>query len=397
VKQGSRTWLPGRLVERIGAALVAPRRALAAAETASGTGQGAPTGSDVAWLIALSVVAASTQEVLAALWLVVAGSVRDGLGVLMSIFAQAAAMDLAFVLAAGVAITLLAGRRRSLGRDLDLAFVAYVPIAFVRLAAELALAITGWPPTDPVQRSVALLAYGWAGVILALGWRTARARPAPGQSPVAAGTGATEGTPDGTPGANIEAPGPGARGVLGPVHVAWAGRLALALALALVAVHATAMLRDLESVRPVMAGDGAPGFHVRAIDERGRVGADGVRLEDLRGRVVLLDFWATWCKPCIEALPAIDGLHRRYREQGLAVVSLNTDDPARARALARKLGLALPLFADDGQAGRDYKVTTIPHLVLIDGQGRIRQVQRGLSSKDELAAEIERLLAQRAH
>jgi thiol-disulfide isomerase/thioredoxin len=381
MRPGSRTWLPGRLVERIGAALVAPRRALAAAEAASGTGQGAAarTGSDVAWLIALSVVAASTREVLAALWLMLAGSVRDGLGVLMSIFSQAAAMDLAFVLAAGVGITLVAGRRRSLGRDLDLAFVAYVPIAFVRLAAELALAITGAPVTGPVQRTVALLAYGWAGAILVLGWRTARARAAPGELDV------TE----------------GAHGVRGPVHVVWAGWLVFGLALALVAVHGVSIARDLASVRPVMAGDAAPGFHVRAIDERGRVGADGVRLEDLRGHVVLLDFWATWCKPCIEALPAVDGLHRRYRDQGLAVVPVNTDDPVRARELMRTLGLTLPLYADSGRAAHDYKVTTVPHLVLIDyRQGehaRIRQVQRGLSSKDALAAEIERLLAHPAH
>jgi thiol-disulfide isomerase/thioredoxin len=397
MRPGARTWLPQRLVERIGAALVAPRRALAAAEEASGNAQGggaARTGSDVAWLIALSVVAASTREVLAALWLVAAGSVRDGIAVLMSILSRAAAMDLVFLLVAGVGITLLAGRRRSLGRDLDLAFVAYVPIAFVRLGAELLLASTGWPLTDTVRRTVGLLAYGWAGAILILGWRTARARAGADVAGARAAGGTDAGDAGGpAPQQAAEA----AHRVRGPVHVAWAGRLVLGLALALVAVHAATIARDLASVRPVMAGDAAPGFHVRAIDERGQVSADGVRLEELRGQVVLVDFWATWCGPCVEALPAVDGLHRRYGEQGLAVVSVNTDDPARARALAQKLGLALALYADDGRAAHDYKVTTVPHLVLIDAHGRIQSVQRGLSSKDALAAEIERLLAHPAH
>lgn len=387
MKPGTRTWLPGSLVERIGAALVAPRRALAAADAASGDAQGggaARTGSDVALLIALSVVAASTREVLAALWLVFAGSVTDGIGVLMSILSRAAAMDLVFLLVAGVAITLLAGRGRALGRDLDLAFVAYVPIAFVRLAAELGLALTGWPVTGVVQRSVALLAYGWAGAILLLACTTARAR-----------AGAAASAPE--PAAPVEK---GQR-VRGPVHVAWTGRLVLGLALALVAVHGVAIARDLASVRPVLAGDAAPDFHVRSIDEHGQVGAPGLRLGALRGQVVLIDFWATWCKPCIEALPAIDGLHQRFRDHGLAVVSVNIDDAARARGLARSLKLTMPLYADDGRAARDYKVTTVPHLALVDCRAaehcRIHEVQRGLSNKDALVAEIERLLAHPPH
>ena len=385
MKPDTRTWMPEGLVERIGAALVAPGRALAAAEAASGRAQGAAsTGSDVAALVALSVVAASTREVLAALWLIVAGSVRDGIGVLVSILSRAAAMDLVFLLVAGVGITILAGRARSLGRDLDLAFVAYVPIAYVRLVTELALAVTGWPLTAAMQRSIAVLAYGWAGIILLLAWRTARARS---MHETTAQSGVRTGPP----------PREAAHQVHGPAHVAWAGRLMFALALALAAVHGAAIARDLPSVRPVLAGDAAPDFHIRSIDEHGQVGGPGLRLDDLRGQVVLVDFWATWCKPCIEALPAVDDLHQRYGARGLAVVSLNIDDPAQARVLARRLALSAPLYADDGRAAHDYKVTTVPHLVLIDHRsadhGQIRLVHRGLPDKRALAAEIEALLA----
>lgn len=398
MKRGGRTWLPSRLVERLGAALVAPPRALAAAEASADADAGraaAKTGSDATLLIALGVVAASTREVVAALWLLAAGSVMDGLGLLVGILAQAAAMDLAFLFVAGLVITIAAGRKRSFGRDLDLAFVAYVPIAFVRLAAELGLALTGWPLTPAAKQAVAVLAYGWAGIVLVLGWRAARTRtltPDRGARVDAAGAGDAPAVP------SVHGVAAGDRTALVrtavPAHVPWAGRLLLGLGLALVIAHGVRIARDLDAVRPVMAGDPAPAFHVHGIDEAGRVGDAGLGLGDVRGQVVLLDFWATWCKPCLASMPTVDGLYRRHRTRGLAVVSINMDDPAKARAQARALGLAMPLYMDEGGAAHDYKVTTVPHLVLIDRQGRIRHVHRGVPDADALDAVIRELLAE---
>lgn len=395
MKRG-RVWLPQRLVERIGAALVAPARALAATEAAANAGRGvAKSGSDATLLIALVAVAASTREVVAALWLIVASSVMDGLGLLVGILARAAATDLAFVFVAGLALTVLAGRKRSFGRDLDLAFVAYVPIALVRLAAELGLALTGGRLTPLVEQGVAVVAYGWAGVVLVLAWRAARARMLNAGGDAAAGeagagdAAAVPGMPDLPAGDRTALVRMGA-----PAHVPWVGRLVLGLGVGLVIVHGTRIARDLDAVRPVMAGDAAPGFHVHAIDDQGRVGDAGLALADMRGQVVLIDFWATWCKPCLVSMPTIDGLYRRYHTQGLAVVSINMDDPAKARVQAREMGIAMPLYMDEGGAAHDYKVTTVPHLVLIDQRGGIRYVHRGIPDADGLDNEIRALLAE---
>lgn len=402
MKRAGRLWLPYRLVERIGAALVAPRHALVAAEAAANADAGrasASTGSDATLLIGLSVVAASTREVLAALWLLAAGSVMDGLGLLVGILAQAAAMDLAFLFVAGLVITILAGRKRSFGRDLDLAFVAYVPIAFVRLTAELALALTGWPLTATAKQVVGGLAYGWAGIVLVLAWRAARARTLPaagGESGSGGGSDAGSGDASAVP--SIDTISTGDRTALVhtsvPAHVPWTGRLLFGLGLALVIVHGARISRDLDAVRPVMAGDPAPGFHVHGIGEDGRVSAAELGLGDVRGQVVLLDFWATWCRPCLTSMPVIDGLYRRHGAHGLLVVSINMDDPAKAREQARALGLAMPLYMDEGGAARDYKVTTVPHMVLIDRQGMIRRVHRGVPDADDLDAAIRELLAE---
>lgn len=395
MKRG-RLWLPQRLVEFIGAALVAPTRALAAIEATANAGRGgARSGSDATLLIALVAVAASTREVAAALWLIAAGSVMDGLGLLVGILGRAAAMDLAFLFVAGLALTILAGRKRSFGRDLDLAFVAYVPIALVRLAAELGLALTGGRLTPLVDQAVAVVAYGWAGIVLVLAWRAARARVLDAGGDANAGDAEARdaavavGLPDLPAGDRTALVRTGV-----PAHVPWVGRLVLGLGLGLVIVHGARIARDLEAVRPVMAGDAAPGFHVHAIDDQGRIGDTGLALADMRGQVVLVDFWATWCKPCLVSMPTIDGLYRRYHTQGLAVVSINMDDPAKARVQAREMGIAMPLYMDEGGAAHDYKVTTVPHLVLIDQHGRIRHVHRGVPDADGLDNEIRELLAE---
>jgi hypothetical protein len=105
----------------------------------------------------------------------------DGLPIALSSFintlSRSLATDLTFLLIASLALTLVAGRQRSLAREFDLACVALVPFVTV----ELAMALIMWlvPSLSPtVMANVAgLLGYGWAGVVLFLAWRTARARP----------------------------------------------------------------------------------------------------------------------------------------------------------------------------------------------------------------------------
>jgi peroxiredoxin len=97
-----------------------------------------------------------------------------------------------------------------------------------------------------------------------------------------------------------------------------------------------------------------------------------------RGPVVL-DFWATWCAPCIEALPELEGLHRRYGELGLTVIGVSVDGPrnfSRIRPFVASKGLHYPIVLDaDGRLQQLYHVLAIPTAVLIDTTGSIVAVR----------------------
>lgn len=375
-------WAPAGFIERIGAALLAPRQALAAADAPQASGK---AGSDAAWLIALAFLVTHTREVVLSVWLFAVEGLMVGLTTLMGSLGRAVTMDLAFLFVAGIALTILAGSKRAVNRDFDLACVAYVPIAALDMAATLLLRLLPRGSAGPLAQSVGQsihelvspLAYGWALAVLVLAWRLARSR---GASP----------TPAATPEA---APAHTSVSTRARTRSRWAGRALLGIAAALLAVQSLWLARNLGSLEPVTSGDRAPPLALRAIDARGAMSPQLARLDHLHGQVVLLDFWATWCGPCVDSLPAIERVHRRYQDQGLMVLSINSDDAHKARALLRSLGATLPLFADDGTTADRYRVSTIPHLVLVDRHGIIRHVHRGIADEAELDQHVRALLA----
>ncbi len=123
-----------------------------------------------------------------------------------------------------------------------------------------------------------------------------------------------------------------------------------------------------------------------------------VRLSDLKGKVVLVDFWASWCRPCVRSFPAIDGLYRKFRGRGLEVLAVNMDQQRRdADAFLSKAPHAMRIFFDaDGNALSAFGLAGIPSLVLIDRLGSVRFVHAGYSDKigDEARPEIETLLSE---
>ena len=126
--------------------------------------------------------------------------------------------------------------------------------------------------------------------------------------------------------------------------------------------------------------------------------ADGgtVRLADLRGKVVYLDFWATWCPPCRRSFPWMNTLHERYHDQGLVIVAVSLDHSHKN--MERFLGETRPRFIvafdREGEVGDRYHVQAMPTSVIIDREGRIRRIHQGFRKKDtpELEREIEALL-----
>lgn len=96
-------------------------------------------------------------------------------------------------------------------------------------------------------------------------------------------------------------------------------------------------------------------------------------LSTLRGRLVLVNFWATWCPPCRKEMPAMERLHRAYRERGLVVLAVSEDTvpPEEVKRFAALLGLTFPVWYDrSGEAGRQYRIPGVPasYLVTHDGQ-----------------------------
>ena len=93
-----------------------------------------------------------------------------------------------------------------------------------------------------------------------------------------------------------------------------------------------------------------------------------VRLADLKGDVVMINFWATWCGPCREEMPLLDELYTRYSRVGFNLVGVNIDDdPARARDMLESLGVDFPVvFDSDKRVSQLYEVEAMPVTILLD-------------------------------
>lgn len=160
-----------QLVTRIGAALVAPKQALEACGRHIGKTPG-----DAALLLVLAFVAIDMVDVVSGAWMMIDGHFGPGMQMLLSQLARVASAPLVFLVAGGVGISLLAGHKRSLGADFDLACVAFVPVIVVEVAVALVFAAVGFVPDPIVARVVVVCAYAWGGVVLVLGLKQARSR-----------------------------------------------------------------------------------------------------------------------------------------------------------------------------------------------------------------------------
>ncbi len=123
---------------------------------------------------------------------------------------------------------------------------------------------------------------------------------------------------------------------------------------------------------------------------------DRVSLQRLAGRVVVLDFWASWCPPCRRSIPILNRVQARYEPSQVVFYGVNVEnlDPDALRAQHRTLAAAFPSLQDPtGSLQRAYDVRTLPTLVLIDANGRIRHVESGVPDETDLSARIDALLS----
>ena len=117
----------------------------------------------------------------------------------------------------------------------------------------------------------------------------------------------------------------------------------------------------------------APDFTLRSMN------GPNLRLAEQRGRVVMVNFWATWCGPCRQEMPQLDRLYQKYRSSGFVLLGVNVDDDARkAGDVAAKLGVTFPVLLDTDKAvSKLYDLSTMPSTVIIDRDGKVRYLHRG--------------------
>jgi peroxiredoxin len=119
----------------------------------------------------------------------------------------------------------------------------------------------------------------------------------------------------------------------------------------------------------------------------------------LRGRVTVLDFWATWCRPCRAAMHVFAGWHRRWSGRGLQIVGLTDEDPNLVAQFAQAAGVPYTLAVDPGsRTARRYAISAIPTMFVLDRSGVVRSVSVGVGPAELRDAEvlIERLLGEPA-
>jgi thiol-disulfide isomerase/thioredoxin len=155
----------------------------------------------------------------------------------------------------------------------------------------------------------------------------------------------------------------------------WALVLAIA---AVMVVDLVAIGRGCDEMRPPRLGESAIDFTLPLIDAKGQVSQDWTSLESLRGKAVVIDFWATWCHPCRQTMPVLAGaVARRHGDAVLLSVCTDGNERSReARRLIEELAPGATLVADEGDVADQYGVSTIPHVVVVDRAGRVVLVER---------------------
>ncbi|MET3106243.1 peroxiredoxin [Oxalobacteraceae bacterium GrIS 2.11] len=126
------------------------------------------------------------------------------------------------------------------------------------------------------------------------------------------------------------------------------------------------------------------------------MGGPNLRLQEQRGKVVMINFWATWCGPCQQELPHLNQLYEKYRGAGFVMLGVNVDDDAKhAGDVATKLGLKFPVLLDTDKAlSKTYDLSTMPSTLLIDREGKVHYIHKGYLAgvEDEYEKQIRELL-----
>ena len=123
---------------------------------------------------------------------------------------------------------------------------------------------------------------------------------------------------------------------------------------------------------------------------------DNLKLSELRGKVILINFWASWCGPCRQEMPVLDELYRHYRSLDFTILGVNVEqDSDNAKSLLKDVSVSFPvLFDNENKVSKLYDVKGMPSTVLVDRDGNIRYVHMGYQpgTEAEYQAQIRTLI-----
>lgn len=147
----------------------------------------------------------------------------------------------------------------------------------------------------------------------------------------------------------------------------------------------TILPRLAHSTNPLL-GKPAPDFSLAVVS--GPNTGDRIHLSELKGKAVVLSFWATWCGPCRLEAPTLEKLSKRLSSKGVPVLGINTmDEPGRAPNFARSQGLTYPIvFDEDNSVSASYGVESLPTIIIVDKNGTVSAVRTGVTDAAALEA-----------
>ncbi len=140
-------------------------------------------------------------------------------------------------------------------------------------------------------------------------------------------------------------------------------------------------LMSLSYVHAASVSGPAPNFTLKSL------AGSNFKLSETRGKVVLLNFWASWCGPCRKEMPLLNNLHNKYKSLGFTVLGVNVEQKtSKARDFINSRPVDFPILLDSSnKVSKLYKVVAMPSTVLIDRDGKMRYLHQGYKPGDEKA------------